>query len=210
MPQGSMTTIYLHPGSSKYGGPFFLEPFAMRAYEIDVRPTLNTMFCSEARFQLRSCQQSLRIMWSHRESSRDRSLVIQWLCLFDPWPGRAIRTFNYGLLEVFNCLECRTSIMHFRTSLKNSIRLTLFGRSLLIVVSELLANAVCWIVAGILFGRGGKTQTILSLASLAWVCAILNNGASFSYVWYHLRLSDWGMVILPESFVKFFSNWGYL
>jgi hypothetical protein len=29
IPHGSMITTYLHPGSSKYGGPFFLPPFAM-------------------------------------------------------------------------------------------------------------------------------------------------------------------------------------
>lgn len=50
-------------------------------------------------------------------------------------------------------------------------RLTIFGRSLLLVVAEVLANAVCWIVAGVLFGRSRETQPILSLALLAWVSA---------------------------------------
>lgn len=49
-------------------------------------------------------------------------------------------------------------------------RLTLFGRSLLLVIAEILANAVCWIVAGVLFGTNPETRSILSLALLAWVC----------------------------------------
>jgi high-affinity nickel-transport protein len=59
-----------------------------------------------------------------------------------------------------------------RRDLENSVRLTLFGRSLLLIVAEVLANAICWIVAGILFGGHGQTQSVLSLALLAWVCAI--------------------------------------
>ncbi|KAF9468489.1 high-affinity nickel-transport protein-domain-containing protein, partial [Collybia nuda] len=51
-------------------------------------------------------------------------------------------------------------------------RLTLFGRSLLLVVSELLLNAICWIVAGILFGRNRNTQPVLSLALLAWTLGL--------------------------------------
>jgi hypothetical protein len=50
-------------------------------------------------------------------------------------------------------------------------RLTLFGRSAILVGCELLANAACWIVAGILFGGRESTQPILGLALLAWVCA---------------------------------------
>jgi len=49
-------------------------------------------------------------------------------------------------------------------------RLTLFGRSVVLVGCELLANASCWIVAGILFGGRKDTQPILGLALLAWVC----------------------------------------
>ena len=52
------------------------------------------------------------------------------------------------------------------------LRLTLFGRSLLLIVAELLANALCWIIAGILFGRKESTRPVLSLAILAWVCRI--------------------------------------
>ncbi|KIM89142.1 hypothetical protein PILCRDRAFT_813050 [Piloderma croceum F 1598] len=51
-------------------------------------------------------------------------------------------------------------------------RLTLFGRSLLLIVSELLANACCWIVAGILFGKHDQTRSVLSLALLAWTIGL--------------------------------------
>ncbi|KAJ7112859.1 NicO-domain-containing protein [Mycena crocata] len=51
-------------------------------------------------------------------------------------------------------------------------RLTLFGRSLMLMVSLLLVNAVCWIVAGILFGRKSDTQPLLSLALLAWTLGL--------------------------------------
>ncbi|KAG7440854.1 NicO-domain-containing protein [Guyanagaster necrorhizus] len=50
--------------------------------------------------------------------------------------------------------------------------LTLFGRSVLLVASELIANAICWIIAGILFGRSRETQPILSLALLAWTLGL--------------------------------------
>lgn len=49
-------------------------------------------------------------------------------------------------------------------------RLTLFGRSILLIILELLANAACWIVAGILFARREETKGVMSLALLAWVC----------------------------------------
>jgi hypothetical protein len=48
-------------------------------------------------------------------------------------------------------------------------RLTLFGRSLLLIVAELLVNAACWIVAGILFSKETWGQGIVGLAFLAWV-----------------------------------------
>ncbi|RPD62214.1 NicO-domain-containing protein [Lentinus tigrinus ALCF2SS1-7] len=51
-------------------------------------------------------------------------------------------------------------------------RLTLFGRSLLLLTAELLANAVCWIVCAILFGRRPATRSILSLALLAWTIGL--------------------------------------
>ncbi|KAJ6508663.1 NicO-domain-containing protein [Mycena sanguinolenta] len=51
-------------------------------------------------------------------------------------------------------------------------RLTLFGRSLLLLSSLGLANALCWIISGILFGRNRDTQPILSLALLAWTLGL--------------------------------------
>ncbi|KAF9524277.1 high-affinity nickel-transport protein-domain-containing protein [Crepidotus variabilis] len=47
-------------------------------------------------------------------------------------------------------------------------KLTLFGRSLLLFICEIIANAVCWATAGILFGRNKDTTSILTLALLAW------------------------------------------
>ena len=52
-------------------------------------------------------------------------------------------------------------------------RLTLFGRSVMLVGCELLANTTCWVVAGILFGGHENTQPILGLALLAWVCVLI-------------------------------------
>ena len=60
----------------------------------------------------------------------------------------------------------------FYLVLPHTARLTLFGRSLLLIISELLANACCWIVAGVLFGKHDQTRSVLSLALLAWVCVI--------------------------------------
>ncbi|KAI0763623.1 high-affinity nickel-transport protein-domain-containing protein [Trametes elegans] len=51
-------------------------------------------------------------------------------------------------------------------------RLTLFGRSVLLVAAELLANAACWIACAILFGRRPETRPILSLALLAWTVGL--------------------------------------
>ena len=48
-------------------------------------------------------------------------------------------------------------------------RLTILGRSIFLLGSELAVNVVCWVVAGILFGRSQGTRPILSLALLAWV-----------------------------------------
>ena len=51
-------------------------------------------------------------------------------------------------------------------------RLTLFGRSVLLLTAELLANAICWVVSAVLFGRKPETRPVLSLALLAWVSAV--------------------------------------
>ena len=61
-------------------------------------------------------------------------------------------------------------IFMVRLQALRSLRLTLLGRSVVLILCELLANATCWIVAGILFGRNEDTQPILGLALLAWVC----------------------------------------
>jgi len=52
------------------------------------------------------------------------------------------------------------------------VKLTLFGRALLLLISELTANAVCWIAAGVLFGRSQNTRPILSLTLLAWTLGL--------------------------------------
>ncbi|EIN12727.1 hypothetical protein PUNSTDRAFT_60012 [Punctularia strigosozonata HHB-11173 SS5] len=64
----------------------------------------------------------------------------------------------------------------------NQPRLTLLGRSLFLVVGELLANAICWIAAGLIFGRSSKTQPSLSLALLAWTVG-LRHGKQFAISW---------------------------
>lgn len=48
-------------------------------------------------------------------------------------------------------------------------KLTIFGRSLLLIALELFANTLFWAVAGILFGRDSNTRPVLNLALLAWV-----------------------------------------
>ncbi|KAF8158908.1 high-affinity nickel-transport protein-domain-containing protein [Mycena galopus ATCC 62051] len=52
------------------------------------------------------------------------------------------------------------------------IRLTLFGRSLVLLSSLVLANALCWVLSGIFFGRNRDTLPILSLALLAWTLGL--------------------------------------
>ncbi|KAF7365122.1 Nickel/cobalt efflux system [Mycena venus] len=56
--------------------------------------------------------------------------------------------------------------------LQLQLQLTLFGRSLLLISSLALANALCWILTGIFFGRNPDTQPILSLALLAWTLGL--------------------------------------
>ncbi|KAF5348543.1 hypothetical protein D9756_009585 [Leucocoprinus leucothites] len=50
-------------------------------------------------------------------------------------------------------------------------RLTLFGRSIILAFCEILANAILWAVAAILF-RGKITRSNLSLALLAWTLGL--------------------------------------
>lgn len=56
-------------------------------------------------------------------------------------------------------------------------KITIFGRSLLIVILEVFANALFWFVAGILFGKNDDSRPVLNLALLAWVCI-----ANLSYI----------------------------
>ncbi|KAF9067737.1 high-affinity nickel-transport protein-domain-containing protein [Rhodocollybia butyracea] len=62
-------------------------------------------------------------------------------------------------------LSPRRREFHFPT-------LTLFGRSLLLLTCELLANALCWTAAGIMFGRTSETKSILGLSMLAWTLGL--------------------------------------
>ncbi|WRT66994.1 uncharacterized protein IL334_003960 [Kwoniella shivajii] len=48
-------------------------------------------------------------------------------------------------------------------------RLTLLGRALLLIIGELLANAICWIAAGICFR---DADGLLALALLAWTIGL--------------------------------------
>ncbi|KAF9451826.1 NicO-domain-containing protein [Macrolepiota fuliginosa MF-IS2] len=50
-------------------------------------------------------------------------------------------------------------------------RLTIFGRSVVLVLCEVLANAICWAVAGILF-RDRTTRNNLGLALLSWTLGL--------------------------------------
>jgi uncharacterized membrane protein len=52
-------------------------------------------------------------------------------------------------------------------------KLTLFGRSVLLIACELIANAIMWIVTALLFGSDPAKKSILNLAFLAWVSAPL-------------------------------------
>lgn len=70
--------------------------------------------------------------------------------------GTQGQTEMFPLVEMFSC---------------RFPRLTLFGRSALLIVVLLFVNALLWTVAGILFGKDKNTQPILSLALLAWVSA---------------------------------------
>lgn len=59
--------------------------------------------------------------------------------------------------------------MNFLQSYRRQWRLTLFGRSVLLLGAEVLVNAACWTTAGILFGRSKDKQPVLTISLLAWV-----------------------------------------
>jgi hypothetical protein len=69
-------------------------------------------------------------------------------------------------------------------------RLTIFGRSLLLIVSEITANVVCWVVCAVLFRKQGS---VLGLALLSWVrswfCTVLRS----VLIWVR-RLQGYAMV----------------
>ncbi|KAJ7175951.1 NicO-domain-containing protein [Mycena filopes] len=52
------------------------------------------------------------------------------------------------------------------------LSLSLLGRSLLLISSLIILNALSWILAGIFFGRSPDTQPILGLALLAWTLGL--------------------------------------
>jgi hypothetical protein len=78
-------------------------------------------------------------------------------------------------------LECARGVRILDMELKIP-KLTIFGRSVLLITCELVANAVMWIVSGLLFGRDPEMRSILNLALLAWV-----------HLWFCARpsLSSW-------------------
>ncbi|KAF6757422.1 NicO-domain-containing protein [Ephemerocybe angulata] len=53
-----------------------------------------------------------------------------------------------------------------------TLRLTLLGRSTVLLVAELLANGICWAVAAILFVPKQETRSLMSLALLAWTLGL--------------------------------------
>ncbi|ELU38249.1 NicO domain-containing protein [Rhizoctonia solani AG-1 IA] len=61
-------------------------------------------------------------------------------------------------------------------------RLTIFGRSFLLVACELLVNALFWVIAGLLFGRRHETHGVLNLCLLAWVRIRFAFGVLSTYI----------------------------
>jgi len=51
-------------------------------------------------------------------------------------------------------------------ALRSKRRLTLLGRSTVLIAAVFLANVICWVVAGLTFRNTG----LISLCLLAWVC----------------------------------------
>lgn len=82
----------------------------------------------------------------------------------------ALDRVSIGLARDPIQVESRRIIMAIPLLLRG-LRLTVFGRSCALIASELAVNALCWILAGILFGRHDETRDVLNLCLLAWVCA---------------------------------------
>lgn len=78
-----------------------------------------------------------------------------------------LATHRYILSTSTSVLTCH-SMLVFPLQLRTP-RLTIFGRSLILISAEFLANAACWIVAGLLFARRTQTKDLMSLCLLAWV-----------------------------------------
>ncbi|CAE6464343.1 unnamed protein product [Rhizoctonia solani] len=76
---------------------------------------------------------------------------------------------GYALLEWY---LAATSINYNGMNLTKLPRLTIFGRSFLLIASELLVNALFWVVAGLLFGRRNETHSVLNLCLLAWTIGL--------------------------------------
>jgi nickel/cobalt transporter (NiCoT) family protein len=62
------------------------------------------------------------------------------------------------------------------------VSLTLFGRSFFLIVAELLVNALCWIVAGVLFSTTAAAQSMFSLALLSWASIANCEAAGFKFI----------------------------
>lgn len=111
--------------------------------------------------------------------SFDSSILI---CRDDRSPDDRSRDLRGYLVDHTNRASSQSSIrtgplipstvMSWTASQWRSWELTVFGRSLLLIFGELMANAVCWILAGILFGRKQETREILSLCLLAWTLGL--------------------------------------
>lgn len=52
-------------------------------------------------------------------------------------------------------------------------RLSLLGRSVILVACEITSNVVLWVLAGLLFGLKRESRSVLSLCLLAWVIIIV-------------------------------------
>lgn len=61
-------------------------------------------------------------------------------------------------------------------------RLTLFARASILILAELAANALLWMVAGILFSRKPEGRKVLGLALVAWTIG-LRHGLDADHIW---------------------------
>jgi hypothetical protein len=66
-------------------------------------------------------------------------------------------------------------------------RLTLFGRSVILLSGVLLANVVCWVIAGLTFRQSG----LISLALLAWVSPTERHEGARGALMLDTRIKTW-------------------